>query len=64
MSGGFGSNDKRRLDADFAAPSTLSAGPQVVWLRYRNIRKAALQARPMPGIAVALGAGKRLVEVV
>ena len=54
-------------DADFAKLSTLLTGPQVVWLRFGNTRKAELQVRLaplLPRIVEELEAGERLIEVV
>ena len=53
-------------DADFAALTTLSDKPQVVWLRFGNTRKAELERRlgvALHRIVNALRQGERLVEV-
>ena len=54
-------------DADFAALSNLRTGPQILWLRFGNTRKAELRARLgplLPRIVAALVAGEKLIEVV
>lgn len=53
-------------DGDFAVLSTLHPGPQIVWLRFGNTRKAELQKRLaplLPRIVAALSAGEKLIEV-
>jgi predicted nuclease of predicted toxin-antitoxin system len=53
-------------DSDFAALTTLSDKPQVVWIRFGNTRKAALEKQlraALPLIVSALQDGDRLVEV-
>lgn len=53
-------------DADFAALTILDEGPQVVWIRFGNTRKAELERRlasALPLILTALRDGDRLVEV-
>ncbi len=54
-------------DEDFAQRKTLTAsGPQVVWLRWPNGRRADLLARfeqVLPSVIAALERGESLVEV-
>ncbi len=53
-------------DSDFADKLNLRDGPQVVWIRFGNTRKAELRRRltPLiPNIIAALERGDRLVEV-
>lgn len=53
-------------DSDFADKLNLRDGPQVVWIRFGNTRKAELRRRltPLiPQILAALERGDRLVEV-
>jgi predicted nuclease of predicted toxin-antitoxin system len=53
-------------DSDFADRLNLEEGPQVVWIRFGNTRKAELRRRltPLiPQIIAALQRGDRLVEV-
>jgi predicted nuclease of predicted toxin-antitoxin system len=48
-------------DADFAALSTLHSGPQIVWLRFGNTRKAELQ-EGLPQSCLALSRRCALVK--
>lgn len=53
-------------DSDFADKLNLRDGPQVVWIRFGNTRKAELRRRltPLiPKILAALERGDRLVEI-
>ena len=54
-------------DEDFALRATLHAGgPQVVWVRYGNVRKAELLRKLVavwPEVADAIARGESLVEL-